>query len=202
MNGTNDRLRQALRRKIEKHNRFLSISSALAAAGVVFMWVVIYFLAQWITVFARTLKAGVDATPPRNFPSAFLVVAAVWMAAGVVDWLVARRDPPRIERGIFRTILDVLLFPPRATFGVFRGFGKKAALSEDELQTAADFLARRARFGEIALSRIDAELPDEALRGKILDNLKALELVYRREGKHDDFITPTDPQKVLQFLER
>ena len=196
----NERLREALRRKIEEHNKLVTLSSLGSFIAVVLMWVALYFVGYWLCTFFGTVVKGVDATLPQQYPRGFAIAVAVWLLVG---WIARRAGffrVSRTEQGALVSIFELLLSPTRATFGMIDNMRNSVRLSDEELIAATDFLVRLVRAGKLAEHAAGAEFAPAVDQTKILLGLQLLNLVYLRKGESASWITPSDPQRLLRFL--
>jgi hypothetical protein len=196
----NERLREALRRKVAAHNRLVWITGVWSGAAVALMWVAIYFIARWLLVLGSTLVKGLDATMPERFDRGFAIAAAAWLLVG---WIAHRRgfwERVRGDKSAGDMLIELLLLPTRATFATLHNFRTLIRLSDDQLQTAATFLVRVVRAGRLAAADIALELPEEAAREPVLHALTVLDLIYLRQNEREAFYAVTDPQRLLPFL--
>lgn len=196
----NERLREALRRKIESHNHLVWISSISSAFAVALMWVALYFISHWLLVFGSTVVKGLDATMPQNFNRGFAIAAVGLLVAGWIARRLGLNQRLRDERSAGLVLVDLCLLPARATFGTIQNFRNHIRLSEDDLCAATDFLVRVVRAGKLAITAAPVEIPDDAARDRVLHALQLLDLIYRRKGDPADFFAVADPQRLVPFL--
>ncbi|MEQ1860337.1 MAG: hypothetical protein ABMA13_10405 [Chthoniobacteraceae bacterium] len=196
----NERLREALRRKISAHNRFVWITTVWSVVAVAFMWLAIYFIARWVIVLGATVIKGLDATMPGRFDRGFAIAVIVLL---IVGWIARRRgfwSRVREEKAATVILLELLLLPTRATFATVHGLRKLIRLSDDHLHTAADFLVRVVRAGRVVETDVPLEMPEEAARARVLHALEVLDLIYLRKSEGEASYSVADPQRLLPFL--
>jgi hypothetical protein len=196
----NERLREALRRKITRHNKFVHLYAAWSGFLVLCMWVAIYFISRWALVFGRTLTQGVDAELPTRFSWGFLCVIVLWSAAG---WLEQKRQPNYLrsnDRTLLEVFLELALFPPRATFSAIRHARERVHLQEPELEMASTLLERIGRAGKLLVDTAADGFPPEVDQEVLVKALQTLELIQVREIKGDDYFAVVDPQRLAAFL--
>jgi uncharacterized membrane protein len=196
----NERLREALRRKIAAHNRLVRLSTVASAIAVVFMWGAIYFVARWLVIFSSTVVKGIDATMPRRFERHFAMILGVWLMLGWVARKFRYFEKLRSEQTAGHVLVELLLAPPRATFAVVQNISNRIAFSEDDLIVATDFLAKVGRAGKIRLTAATFDLPDEKQRGRVTTALQLLDLIYLRRKEDEAWYAVSNPQKLLAFL--
>lgn len=196
----NDRLREALRRKIAAHNRLVALSSICSVFAVAAMWVFLYFAVQWALAMSATVVKGVDAVMPGDFRRTFAIFAVALLSAG---WLARRFGlyrRLREDRSAGLVMLELLLLPARATFASLSNVRNHIRLSEDDLQAATDLLVRIVRAGKLRATAVPVEIPGDSSRERVLFALQLLELIYLRQGAPADFYAVADPQQLLRFL--
>lgn len=196
----NERLREALRRKIAAHNRLVIISSVSSVLGVIVMWAGFYFITRWAAVFSSTVVKGVEATMPERFDRAFVVIAVALLAVGWIARRAGFHQHLREEKGIGTLLIEIALLPARATFGTLQNLQNHIRFSEDELIAATDLLVRIVRAGRIAETAMPIEIPDEASRDRVLHALQLLDLIYLRRSDTEACYSVADPQRLLRFL--
>lgn len=196
----NDRLREALRRKIDAHNRLVMLSSICSVFAVAAMWIFLYFAVQWALAMSATVMKGVDAVMPQDFRRTFALFAAGLLGAG---WLARRFGfyrRVREDRSAGVVLLEMLLLPARATFAALGNLRNRLRLDEDDLQAATDLLVRIVRAGKLPATAVPVEIPGDSARERVLFALQLLELIYLRQGAPDDFYAVADPQRLVRFL--
>ncbi len=196
----NERLREALRRKIAAHNRLVVLTSICGVLAVAVMWAGLYLVSRWCVVMSATLVDGVEATMPPRFDRAFAVGVLVLLVAGWIARRFGLYQRLREEKGVGFTLIEVCLIPARATFGTISNLQNYLRLGEDDLRAATDFLVRVARAGKLAATAVPVELPDESTRDRVLYALQLLDLIYLRRGNPDPVYAVLDPQRLLPFL--
>ncbi len=196
----NERLREALRRKIARHNKFVHLYTVWSGFLVMCMWVAVYFIAHWAIVFSRTLTQGVDAEGPTNFGWGFAVFLIFWFAAG---WFEQMRRPPYLtsnDRTLGEIFMEFALFPPRATLSTIRHAVDRVQLDEAELALATDVLERIGRAGKVPIDSVDGMFDPEIDHARLTNALRKLELIHVRRIKGAEFWAITDPGKLNAFL--
>ena len=197
----NQRLKEALRRKIASHNRLVRLSTIGAVLGVAIMWGFLYFLANWLPVFFVTIVKGVDAEVPANLHRSILVFFTFWMLVGLIDRLVRARRAESLNATPMESALGTLLIPPRVTFSIWDNVRNRIWLSEYELEHASDFLERLYARGKMQMQSVPVELPDEHSRERILTALRLTDLVRELEVKKTDYLALTHPERVAAFVD-
>jgi len=196
----NERLREALRRKMVRHNKFVHLYTAWSGFLVICMWIGIYFVSRWALVFGRTLTQGVDAEPTGRSAWGFLFFAGIWLAAG---WVEQKRQPSYLRsnnRTLTEVFFEIVLFPPRATFSAIRHAGERVKLQESELEMASTLLERIGRAGKLPLEAPAELLPAGVDHERLVKALQTLELIHVREIKGEDYLAVVDPQRLAAFL--
>lgn len=197
----NSRLKEALRRKIDGHNRLVRLSTIGAVLGVILMWVFLYFVANWLPVFFLTIVKGLDAEVPANLHRWILLVFALWLLAGLIDRAIRAGRAESLNPPAFSSALGFLLLPPRATFSIWDNLRNRIGLSEHELDLASDFLERLYRHGKMQVQSIPVELPAEDSRERILTALRLTDLVRELEVRKTDFLALANPERVAAFVQ-
>lgn len=197
----NERLREALRRKIAEHNRLVRLSTIAGGVAIVLMWGAIYCTSWWLTVLGATAAQGLEAEAPREFDRIIAVLFGAWVIAG---WI-ARRfkffDPRRLDSSAAAKVLELLLTPPRATFAVLQNVRNGVRFNHDDLIAATDFLVRVVRCGKLPLTAVPVELPDENRRARVMNGLQLLDLIYLRKKDELVWVAVSHPQRLIKFLE-
>ena len=196
----NSRLKEALRRKITVHNRLVRLSTLGAILGVALMWVVLYFVGNWLPVFVLTVVKGLDAEVPENLHRWVLLVFTLWLSVGWVHRLIRKRRPESPTASGGGSVLGILLLPPNATFSILDNFENRIGLSESELELASDFLERLYWHGKMQVQSIPVELPAEDSRERILAALRLTDLVRELEVRKTDFLALANPERVKAFV--
>jgi hypothetical protein len=196
----NYRLKEALRRKIDGHNRLVLLSTIGGALGVVLMWVMIYFVANWLPLFFLTIFKGLEAEAPRNLTRIIILGMMAWMVIGWIDRHLCTADTGMGEISPAALAFKILLLPPRATFGVWDNLHNRIGLNEPELDEASSFIEHLYHTGKIQLQAVPVELPDDSTRDKILTTLRSTELIRKFEFNKTDFLALTHPERVAAFV--
>jgi hypothetical protein len=197
----NERLRNALHRKIGAHNRLVWITSIWGVTGAVAMWVAIYFLVYWLAVVFASVAKGLDAESPQHIGRIFGIVAAVLLIGGGIARRLGFHRQLHDERGFGMVLLEVAIIPARVTFAAVQNFRNHVRLNEDELIAATDLLVRIVRAGKIADTAMPQDLPDDAQREHVLYVLQLLDLIYLRQTDQGIFYSVADPQRLVPFLQ-
>ena len=195
------RLKEALRRKIESHNRLVWLSTIGTALGVVVMWAALYFVGNWLPLFFITIIKGVDAEAPARLPRYVLVALLIWIATGTVERLLRKPDPRVDESSPLEVALRLLLLPPRATFAVLDNHRNRVQLNEAELEQASRFVEHLYRVGKIQMQSVPVELPGDRHRERVLTALRLTEMIREREINKTHFLALTHPERVAKFVE-
>ena len=196
----NSRLKEALRRKIAGHNRLVRLSTLGGILGVVVMWTVLYFVANWLPVFILTVVKGLDAEVPENLHRWVLLVFTLWLSVGWIDRLIRKRRDESLNPTASSSVLGFLLLPPHATFSILDNIQNRIGLSEYELELASDFLERLYWHGKMQVQSIPVELPADDSRERILTALRLTELVRELEVRKTDFLALANPERVKAFV--
>jgi hypothetical protein len=196
----NDPLREALRLKIEKHNRLVLLSTVATGLFALLLWPALFFLARWFYIFFATVIQGVETHIPQHLDRTLLLLGAGWIVAGWIDRQRRADELPGADPSLLSTLLAILLLPPRITLGVFDNLKNRIVLTEPQLQAAANFLARLVELGKLPLTALPVEWPDEGPREHILGALRLLELIQERRIAGLDCLTAANPEKVRAFL--
>lgn len=196
----NERLRDALRRKIEAHNKLIIASTIGGSLCVVVLWAILCFVMWWLSVLFLTVSKGVEAEMPQHSSNWITTVVLAWFALGFADRYL-HRNASRDTNSSFEKVLKIVLLPVRVTFAVWDNYRNHIRLSEPDLECATTFLERVFRVGGMTTDLVDGEFPNEQVRDRIVDALKILDLIYIRNRKDDEFLSLSNPQKLLKFLE-
>ena len=195
----NERLREALLRKIAAHNRFTTIVALSSTAAILLLWGSIYFVGRWLLTLLSTIVKGIEAAGPQHYDLWFWPILGAWLLAGGIAWW---RGFWRLreEKGGLLTVLEVVLTPTRATFGAVESWGRRIRVDENQLIQATDFLVKVVRAGKFAEESVPAELPDEKSRERVLRALQVLDLIYYRAANETGWYAVANPQRLLAFL--
>jgi hypothetical protein len=196
----NYRLKEALRRKIDGHNRLVLLSTIGGALGVVLMWAMIYFVANWLPLFFLTIVKGLEAEAPKNLTRIVLLGMMLWMVIGWFDRHLSTGDVGMGEISPAALAFKILLLPPRATFGVWDNLHNRLELKEPELEEASGFIEHLYRAGKIQVQAVAVELPDDSTRDRILTTLRSTELIRKLEVNKTDFLALKHPERVAAFV--
>jgi hypothetical protein len=196
----NERLREALRRKIAAHNQLVRFTTVWSATAVALMWCAIYFIARWLTIFGATAVKGLEATMPSRFDRNFGYVVLGWL---IVGWI-ARQSGffhrARVEKTAGIMLIELFLAPTRVTFGTLQNIRNTIHFTEEELISATDLLVRIVRAGKLRTTAVPVELPEQASRDRVVHGLQLLNLIYLRDTDEDSWYVVADPQRLLAFL--
>jgi len=195
----NERLREALRRKIAAFNRFTGIVAVSSTAAVLLLWGAIYFSGRWLLTLLSTIIKGIEGTEPSHYDRWFWPIFALWLLAGGIAWRTSFWRV-REEKSVLHVLAELVLLPTRATFGALESWGRRIFLDENQLIQATDFLVKVVRAGKFAEDSVPAELPEEKNRARVLRALQVLDLIYRRETKEQGWYAVANPQRLLAFL--
>ena len=196
----NERLREALRRKLAAHNRLVCLSTLCATLGVATMWAGLYFAMRWMAVLGASVVKGVDATMPARVDQAFAATTLALLTAG---WFARRAgffQRVREERGAGLMMLELALLPARATWGTLDNARSFLRLDDDDLRTASDLLVRIVRAGKLAATALPQEFSRDGQRERVVHALALMELIYLRESDAGAVYSVADPQRLLRFL--
>lgn len=173
-----ERLREHLRR----HNRrvlMLTIAAFLIAAA---LWAALYLAAWWLFLLAGTAVLALDFHPRaapvgRGFcAAAALLCLCAWMARRLHP-----NEAPRDRKSFFEHLLDMLLAIPRWTLLAFGTGAAAARLSDAELEYAWTLLRRMSKADHpILMQQLPAEIPDPAMRKRIVLALQLADLIEIR----------------------
>jgi hypothetical protein len=196
----NSRLKEALRRKVDAHNRLVKLSTLGGALGVILMWTFLYFCANWLPLFFLTIVKGLDAELPANLNRWILVTFVLWLIVGLIDRLIGSRETGPSEPSAISSTLRFLMIPPRATLSVWENSRNRIHLNEQDLEIASDFIERLYQVGKVQVQSVPVELPADDSRDRILTALRTTQLIREREIQKTSFLTLTHPEKVAAFV--
>lgn len=197
----NSRLKEALRRKIDGHNRLVRLSTVGTVLGVFVMWAILYFVGSWLPVLFITMVRGVDAEVPPKLHQWILLIFAIWLLIGMIDRVVRRNRPESLDPQAGSSIFGFLMLPPRLTYSIFDNVRNRIGLSEHELELASDFLERLYWHGKMQVQSIPVELPSEDSRERIIAALRLTDLVRELEVRRTDFLALANPERVKAFVQ-
>lgn len=196
------RLIQALKKEIHQHN----LQCWLAALSCLFLawlaWLALTALLYGFALLIKTVKDGPDSPHPAWLPYlilaliAFLLIWASWDAF-------ANRFRPVPERPIigWHLLADILLLPPRLTFGIWQNLSATIHLQRPALEVAANFILQLSETGRLPLHSTAVEIPHPKSIEKIIDALKILRWVDLHKNQDGWFYSlVSDRQKILSKL--
>jgi hypothetical protein len=183
-----ERLREHLRR----HNRWVLLLTVLTFLFAAILWAGLYVAVYWLVLVAGTVAR------PFDFQPAAGALARGFAAAGILlclsAWIARRLRPNEAARDHKRFLghfLDVLLAVPRLTLSIFGTGGAAVRLSDSEMEYAWLLLRRMNEAeGPVPVQALPVDIPDSAMRGRIVLGLQLCGLVEVR---------PTSSGPVLAF---
>jgi hypothetical protein len=152
----------------------LAVLTLFVAAA---LWYVLYAILYWLTLLALSTTRGIEARPPESLPTLFiysagLLVFFTWMASCF------RPDAmPRDRKTIPEICADLLLAIPRATLAVWGNLSAYQRLTDRELEYAAALLDLLGEEKRLPLHELPREIPDRAIRRRIVLALQLVQLL-------------------------
>ena len=176
-------IESALGAQFARHNRRVIGLSALTFAAALVLWAALYAVAQWLTLLAAAVIAGESAPLPPRFRVFFAWVAAALLGLALIERWLTRDHRVRDEKTGTAIIMDFLLAIPRVTLDAWGTLRAWQHLSRTELALAAAFVERLATVPRLPLHSAGLEIPNAAMRAKILFALQLTEIVavHRRD---------------------
>ncbi len=183
-----ERLREHLRR----HNRWVLVLASLTFLCAAMLWAALYLVAFWFFLIANTVARPFEVHPAMGALVRAFAAAAILLC--LLAWFVSRLRPnqaPQDHRGFGGHLVDVLLAVPRLTLSILGTGGAGARLSESELEQAWLLLRRMSQSDTpVPVQALPVDIPDSAMRGKILLALQLSGLIE---------IRPTSSGPVVAF---
>ncbi len=183
---------ERLREHLHRHNRWVLILTILTLVLAAALWAGLYAVAWWLFLLAGTAARPFDFNPGAGALVRGFAVTAVLLC--VCAWIARRLRPneaPRDRKGFGENFLDLLLAVPRVTLSIFGTGAAAARLSESELEQAWLLLRRMdAAEGPLPVQALPVEIPDSAMRGRIVLALQLSGIIE---------IRPTSSGPVLAF---
>lgn len=174
-----------LRQHFAEHNRHvLWVALGTIAASAV-VWTALYFIAQWLTLLAVTVVGDGTASLPRGFSAVFFAVAGALLIYTWIDRLLTPDSRPRDQKSSGEIAQDVILALPRATLSVWSTLTVRQHLSAAELGQAADLLQRLTAVERLPLAAAGYDLPDSAVRERVLAALEITRVIDVLRGKNE-----------------
>lgn len=172
-----------LRAHLRAHNLSVVGASLFSLLLAAILWTGLYMLSYWMLVFGRTVSHP-DATElPANFLSGFAILAGTLLLIAWVDRKIFPNDRALDSRPAIEHLADIILLLPRLTLAVWENLTAWVSLSRHEFQSAAALLDRLRGSRQVAIQELPLEIPDEAMRWRILYGLQVAQLVdARRKG--------------------
>jgi hypothetical protein len=193
-----DELAAALRAHLARHNRHVLGITGVTLLTAALLWLVLYGLAHWLTLFGLTAVRGGEAALPPGFRRGFLLAAAALLAvAWLQRWLFPEHLPPD-KKSLGAVLADLALAIPRATLAVWGNLSAWLRLSRAEIRLAADLVDQVARAQRIPLQSAPLLIPDERAREKIVFALLLLQVleVRREDGAHWLHLSPLRSEEM------
>lgn len=175
----------ALRLHFAEHNRRAEFVAAGMLAVSLVLWLLLYFVAHWLTMLFVTVVSEGTAPVPRGVTVVFGAVAASLLAYAWVDRRLRPDKRPRDVKPFAEVALDVVLGLPRLTLGAWSTFTARQHLTDAEFAQAGAFLARLATAGRVPLSSAGYDMPGVATRERVLFALQitgVIDVIPGREG--------------------
>lgn len=199
-----DELTVALRSHLARHRWQVVAFSLAALLAAVLLWLALYAVAYWLTLFGLTVVRGGDAAIPPTFTVGFLLAAGTLL---ILAWMHRQLAPERLppDQKVWAAILlDFVLAIPRATLAVWDNLSAWQQLSEAELGLAADLIEQVAHAQRLPLQSAPLAIPDDRAREKIIFTLLLLQIL---EVRHDEAVhwlrlSPRRPESIQTLTER
>jgi hypothetical protein len=173
---------ERLRLHLRRHNRrVLALTGAtFVLAGV--LWAGLFFVAWWLFILGGAASRPFDAMPaPGPLARGFATVALLLCAVAWIGRLLRPNEAARDHKGVGGHLLDLVLAVPRLTLSGFGTGSAAARLSETELEHAWNLLRRMEERGQpVRVTELPVEIPDAAMRGKIVLALQVSGLIEIR----------------------
>lgn len=167
-------------RRISSHNRHAVVAAALSLLGAWVAWTIAYGLFVGVILGALTVANGQEVllgerlmSVPAWLRESALVAALLLLVWAAVDERVNRFRPASDRPVIGWHILgDILLLPPRLTFGVGHQLAAIIRLNPSERAVAYDLLRMIYEEKRCLLHALGALFPDTARLRKLLFSLQ------------------------------
>lgn len=175
----------ALRVHFAQHNRRATWFAAITLAGSLLMWAALYILAHWLTLLFVTVVSEGTEPLPRGLPIVFATAMAGLLAYAWVDRRLTPDERPRDTKPFVEIAGDIVLAIPRFTISAWSTFTARQHLRDAEIDLAARFLARLMPAGRIPLPSVGYEIPEAAMRERVLFALQitgVIDVIHGREG--------------------
>jgi hypothetical protein len=173
-----ERLLEHLRR----HNRFVLGLTMLTAGAAIALWTILYWLAWWLFIFGGSAVSLSGFNPSAGrFLRGFVATAALLCFGAWLSRKLRPNQAPRDHKGLGEHLMDLLLAVPRVTLAIFGTGAAAARLDDAELEAAWNLLRRMDSLSRpFPLQRTPVEIPDDAMREKVLLALQFSGLVEIR----------------------
>jgi hypothetical protein len=175
----------SLRAHFAEHNRRVVLLALLTLAVAAGLWYLAYAVLFWLTLLAASATCGMEAKPPEVLPALFIYSGSLLV---LVTWIAHRirpNDLPRDDKKPLDIAADFLLAIPRATLAIWGNLSAYHRLSSVELEYAAQLLQRLTIESRLPIYRLPLEIPDRAIRHRVvlgLQLVQLVELVHSRSG--------------------
>jgi hypothetical protein len=182
-----------LRRQLGRHHLQVIVVTLATLAGAMLLWGLAYFLFYWLALFGLSISKGGDAVPPAHFTAGFVTLALFTL---VLAWIDRRFTPD--ERAVdrkprFEIFLDFMLVPARTTLAIWGSMTAWLKLDENEMAHGAALLGRLQHERKLAEQSIPVDVPDDAVRARVVFALLLLGLAEQRREEGVTWLHPLQP---------
>lgn len=193
------KITRALRLHFAEHNLRVALLSLLTLVASLALWFLLRATARWLSLLTISAVQGTDARLPRSLDSIFLFAAATSLFVAWVDRRMTTDDRARDHKSAAEIVWEILLAIPRSTLAIGATLSAWQHLSRLELTTAATLVARLRAHRRMPLHTLPLEIPEEALREKILFALQLVQVVEVRREDREFWISlnPLRPASLL-----
>jgi len=185
-----------LKEHLRRHNRYVLLLTGFTFVVSAFLWAGLYFVVWWLFLLFGSAVKSVD-FHPTGAP-VFRAFAAVSVLLCICAWVSRklRQNPaPQDHKGIGGHLVDLVLAVPRVTLSVFGTGGAAARLNDTELGYAWALLRRMDESNApLPMQSVPVEIPNEAMRNKILLTLQLSGLIEIRTPRAGPVIAFANPE--------
>jgi hypothetical protein len=175
---------RALRAHFAEHNLRVAALTFLTLVATLALWFLLHATYRWLVILGLTAITGTDARVPAFIEPAFWSAAAVLLALAWLDRVLRADDRPRDHKTPGEIAWEIILAIPRATLAIGATLSAWQHLTRAEIETAASLVERLAHVRRLPLHALPLEIPDEALREKIVFALQLVQVIdIRREDR-------------------
>jgi hypothetical protein len=189
---------EALGKVIAQHNRRALLIAAFTAFVAAGLWLLLYTVSCWMILFALSASDAPVIAIPRGFGILFAIAAICAIAYAWLDRRLTPDELPRDDKSPGEILSDIILALPRITLSVWGTLRAWLHMDRSEREIAAEFLHRLVRERRIPLHSAPQDIPDAAMRFRILFALQITEIIDLRRDDRGTWVVlnPSRPRTL------